>query len=498
MKNLLKKLGVLGLIVAMITPYVYIPKVEAETATDGCTNELVNYLFMDNSKIYLEDDANTTATDSTNYFMKLAKDATSGDGGYLTYTNFPYHFPEGKKINILSADVNELKDTAQLSKYWAYYNMAVIEDEYTYPYVIDNTNTGGKVFVKDATLSKYDKNNIIFHGIWSRNYGPTIGNKYTRIDSGVALSLQSKLTGDLKSAMKTTVIPAKFNSVKDKQYYNYTNKSFDKSYYNGTLADYFKSVVEDGTNVWEDSSGNKYIAFAITRTIDLTRKQIAEKLDDGTYTFGDGTEGIYSKSSTEKTNSYSAFLEGSAGLKSGITGPSATDSTYFTVSTGTNDVNYYWPTVISVEYQVCPTSSDGGNTSGGNNNDGNNTTQSWNLVYNSNVSDTSVTNMPNNQNSIKIGTDATVDSKVPVREGYAFKGWCKGEKECTSPLKSGDKITSPTSSSTITLYAQWGPSGTTDNKDTGVVSYIIGFAAVGLVAGGIYYISRKKNLFKQI
>ena len=112
--------------------------------------------------------------------------------------------------------------------------------------------------------------------------------------------------------------------------------------------------------------------------------------------------------------------------------------------------------------------------------------------------DTSVNNLPSTQTE-KLGTNIKVSSTTPSRSGYVFKGWCeKGNDKCSNPYQAGDTITSPTTSQTITLLAQWAKGDSTNNPPTGVVSYIIGFAAVGMVAGGIYLISKKKNLFKQI
>ena len=70
-----------------------------------------------------------------------------------------------------------------------------------------------------------------------------------------------------------------------------------------------------------------------------------------------------------------------------------------------------------------------------------------------------------------------------------------GSGDCYNP---GDKIESPDKTEIKELFADWGKLDTEENKKTGVVSYIIGFMAVGIVAGGIYLISKKKNLFKQI
>lgn len=499
MKNLLRKLGVFGLIVALITPYIYIPKVNAATTTDGCTNHLQTYLFLDASRFY------THVKNGEKIMPWLESKAASDKGGYQTWANFPYAFSAAsdEKIVINSVTKNDLLDTKDLKTFWEIYNERLKNMSSS---KIKVTNEIGNIFVEDAELSnnnftklsKYDDVTVIMHGMWSNldANGEKLLSKLEEIDvdKGIAKSLQTILAEKgYADEMKTYMKNAKF-----------TNNSFESgsANLNSNGADYFQDLVEGKMEQYTYTEDDqKYISLAINRTLGMTSAEVRTALNK--YVFGYGSpadvKGIYftQNDANKIYNSYDGLRTPNYGelanlkydkqpevvaLGTTYAAPTENDVDFWT------DVSYYWPAVLNVEYQVCPTSSDGGN----------NPTQSWKLVYNSNVSDTSVTNMPNNQNSINIGTNATVDSKVPVRDGYAFKGWCKGEKECTSPLKSGDKVTSPTSPDTITLYAQWGSTEEGSQRPYGVVSYIIGFAAVGLVAGGIYYISRKKNLFKQI
>ena len=44
MKKLLKKIGVLGLIIAILAPFIELPTVNA---AEGCNNHLQNYLWLD-------------------------------------------------------------------------------------------------------------------------------------------------------------------------------------------------------------------------------------------------------------------------------------------------------------------------------------------------------------------------------------------------------------------------------------------------------------------
>ena len=92
MKKILKKLGVLGLIVGFLAPFTTVPKVNAET-NDDCTYHLNQYLFMDVSF----PEAFETYTEST---------------GYKTYTSFLLDFPydETKEIKIESVGEIALDD----------------------------------------------------------------------------------------------------------------------------------------------------------------------------------------------------------------------------------------------------------------------------------------------------------------------------------------------------------------------------------------------------
>ena len=79
-----------------------------------------------------------------------------------------------------------------------------------------------------------------------------------------------------------------------------------------------------------------------------------------------------------------------------------------------------------------------------------------------------------------------------------LKKWCTDKEGKASCFDAETNFENTTGSSKVTLYAQWGDTNGGDNKDTGVFSYVISFIAIGPIAGTIYYVSKKKNLFKQI
>ena len=113
MKKLLKKIGVLGLIIAIFSPFIELPTVNA---AEGCTNHLQNYLWLDMN--YLN-----AGTGNGETFMEgYSKDTPSG--GYLTYTNFPYAFKQNsnERVNIKSVDENNLMSTDSYNNFWTAFN----------------------------------------------------------------------------------------------------------------------------------------------------------------------------------------------------------------------------------------------------------------------------------------------------------------------------------------------------------------------------------------
>ena len=90
------------------------------------------------------------------------------------------------------------------------------------------------------------------------------------------------------------------------------------------------------------------------------------------------------------------------------------------------------------------------------------------ITYNKNTTDT-VTNMPTNHTTSDpgaIGETVTIDSTVPVRDGYTFKGWCStttSDDTCSGTVYNPDgggtslnlTINQTSSTNAFTLYAMW-------------------------------------------
>ena len=90
------------------------------------------------------------------------------------------------------------------------------------------------------------------------------------------------------------------------------------------------------------------------------------------------------------------------------------------------------------------------------------------ITYNKNTTDT-VTNMPTNHTTSDpgaTGETVTIDSTVPVRDGYNFKGWCStttSDDTCSGTVYNPDgggtslnlTINQTSSTNAFTLYAMW-------------------------------------------
>lgn len=496
MKKILKSFGVLSLIVAILLPFLELPKVNAET-TD-CETHLQNYMFLDESSPY--------------GFANYDEDK----GGYSTFGNFPYDFPEDDayEVKVTKVSTSEITTSEQMRKYWALHSTitsySAINDTYQY----NDRNQNGKIFTSSNDY-KYSTNTILLHGRWGRldQYGNVTSNDITSwgsIEKGFNYSMQTVGGSDLIDEMNVEIDGAVFadDAFSDKHTTN--------------LTDYFNSIINkqiDENPVWTDSLQRKFIPLKITRTIndisELNNYKYGFKTNDKYY--------VYSETDTttvdKATKSYDAMRNYLTEERK-VQLNEVTENKYktnikeiskdeyekldFIYSIEDNDgdwesVVYYWPFVLNVEYTVCPVENNVEPEPENPEDPGDSVpVGEWKVNYNANVKDvTTVTNMPKNQ-SADVGTDITLNSSKPSRDGYTFKAWCENKDGSGECYNAGDTIKSPEKTEIKELYADWGKLDTEENKKTGVVSYIIGFMSVGIVAGGIYLISKKKNLFKQI
>lgn len=491
MKNILKKLGVLGLMVALLAPFTEIPKVNAENA--NCETHLQNYLFLD---------------------VNIADSFPGYEDGYTTYGNFPYTFSstENATINVTSVTKNHPTTSNEVETFWRLYNTVYQYSALNNTYKIQSAEKYGKIFVSTDDKN-YATNTILLHGRWARQdeNGVEIS-QWEYIDEDEQKTLQDA-GSNFAENMSVAIDGAKFSN----NYFDSLSTSVS-----GNLANYFNKLVSgeyEKNEVWADND-QSYIPLEITRTV-KTSYFNSDDIIFGT-SFESGNDTVYqvfSKNGTptnedgtvdinDVEDSYSAFkayLEAEEeAIENGFDYDDESTNDILTTELDGNvyiytikdsesdeidffrNEYYYWPFVLNVEYEVCPVVD--------------NTPieeKDWVLKYDANVDDpTTVTNLPKEQTA-KVGTEITIDSGKPTRKDYVFQKWCEtkgGSGACYNP---GEKVKS-TDGSPVILYAQWGSTEVVENEKTGVVSYIIGFGAVALVASGIFLISKKKNLFKQI
>ncbi len=403
MKNMLKKLGVIGIIVAILIPFTELPVVNA--ASD-CKNYLQNYLFID------------TATGE-----EITDKDVYGGSGHINYAVFPKAFADGN-VKITKISQTNVVTSEELSEFRTMFNIIMAKaggsssNNPTAP-SYDDFEKGGVVF-NDKLDNNYEKTTLLAHKSWA-SYdsagSPIFDSRWDvalKTECNGAPCFVQKLINDFGKSASVVVTPATFKSNSFSEV-NTDLESFIQKYANGE----------------SDSSD---IAFKITRK--LSSKDIKD------------------------TNYRNSEIEGEDAYKK---------------------QGYYWPFVLNVEYQVCGA---------------NQATETWDLEYNENTDD-DVTNMPSKKSDLELNKETDIDSRKPNREGYTFKNWCTNKDGTGDCYDAGGKITSSTSQ-TIILYAQWGKAGSEPQKPTGIGSYVLGFITVGLVAGGIYLVAKKKNLFKQI
>ena len=527
MKNILKKIGVLGVIAAIILPFVELPK--ANAATECTDHTIQQYMFLD--------------INTGSYWKHYTRSE-----GYATYTSYANLFPQGtnqvvnvKRVNVMNtfsnkkySDLTANTDIVSLPAFYGAVSSVKKADYNTKTY---SNNVIGRLGAYKTTGSFDYKIQTILHGYWTRE----IGRKAGRLElsgwfekAGEDLDKTNLNEEDyfnayaLQNALFNNT-GAKYNSYYDSdnfyvdingaQYYsNYEEYSQAPNY---SLTSFFQDVANrSNPDLLFTAGDTEYFSLRIERHISsrllsklnfgfkLTSEQITSinKLTNPNGTIPTNAE-LYCimTQDTSVDDTYSSNYNASvdnlvnwtyerdyddsyAELQDHLSDESHLNCRYEKTDNNIDirtDLQYFWPVVLTVEYEVCP-------------DDGSSTIPSdkWVLKYDGNVTDTSVANLPSNQTA-SISEKIEVSKGIPSRDGYKFDGWCLDKKECTTYYKAGDKIASENSKERV-LYAQWAPTGTENNNKTGVISYVLGFIGVGIISGAIYFVIKRKNLFKQI
>ena len=464
MKNILKKIGVIGIIIAMLAPFVEMPV--AKAATETCSDHTVmQYYFAD--------------VTNGDYWKQY-----TSTNGYTTYTIYPYLFPEesGKTIKILNTKVLDIETGSTptsengmtLANFWSDVELLQRSD-----FQKSGDDLSGTYVSKDKSDYRVVK---ILHGIWGRDtdgsYEPV---NWRNIPEDRDKFLNHTVQDIFKNNSGLTISSARFLGLNKNNAFGAADET--------NLADYFKNLTSsDNKEYIEEVNGRKVFALRVSRKLDvdtLNTKHFGYecKTDDSCGAANVGKYAIFTDDSVDNPikDSYSALVKAK-----NLEKIETNDTVARKIVNDAEEINvfvneaYYWPAVLNVEYEVCT-----------------NTSEQWTLKYDGNTDDNSANNIPEKVQK-SVTEDAEIDSKTPTRNGYTFKGWNTEKDGSGKTYNAGDEYKSPGKADVIVLYAQWGNASKGEQKPTGVASYIIGFISVGIVAGGIYLIAKKKNLFKQI
>lgn len=470
MKNILKKLGVIGIIIAMLVPFIELPVVKA--ANSECTDHTVlQYLFLD-----------VASGGSYNDWMTYTKT-------YSTYTQFYFTFPNdvtsssNKEIKILKVSTDYINDGTELADY-AQGLMSIIKSNTGGDYTIkDNGVIKEKGIIANSEKSQNTTYTGILHGKWATKVNSLEDSSEKQVQLSELAGWIGSDTKGSSDLFKNNTIQTKIGNVSSDGDVKVTIKGvgYDgenvkpiNGYNSGNnLVEFFQELAnkKNESLYYTDSDGATWLALNINRTITDTKlKQVK---------FGYYYENNSGNKEYYKYKDYTEMSKEKAEEREKDPVDKETDLDIL----ASNQI--YWPVILNVEYEVCPTS-----------------TENWTLKYDTNadsinVDDTDVTNMPGSQTE-PAGTNITIDAKKPSVNGYTFLGWNTQKDGKGTSYNPDTKYEYPGKPGTYTLFAQWGKGGTTDNEKTGVMSYVIGFITTGLVASGIYLVAKKKNLFKQI
>lgn len=508
MKKLFSKIVTLVLLVAMLIPYTSIPKVEAEeTCADDNWEYHTNYYFF-------------LAAENPFSWLEMFKDENKA----VTYysTEFLYTFPnDGRTIDFDCADCSS--GFVEISKGRATSNFDPSDEDSRQEWTtgdfyteikgtdmenVSVTDLDQYIFTNNGSGTENDRIiTYLFHG----NYSYLGANSDWGSRNGLLDLNEIDVSDDTLDVSKINVN-------------NLTNASIeiDKSAvtsaaigtYNGWSTNNLKiDAIEDAINSYNNTgkgleivttnqnSNEPVIKLVIKRqySLDEILKSGATvtSVDDSTgsdcTTNADETEtcidagkvtGRYNN--TEVTYN----LPSNAGEAIGIVGQNtevsaqkavklSTDGTY-----ASQDLYFLAPTLYQMSYRVCKTATPEA------------TEDTVSLTYKS--SKEGAVNLPE-PDTKAIGSKFTVSTQEPTLSGYKFSVWST-DPECGNSGRTFEPGTTFSDSLTTsqTLYACWGSTNGEQNKDTGVLTYAGLFTGIIALAGGSYYLLKKKNVFKKI
>ena len=477
MKNILKKIGIIAIIIGVLSPFITLPNVEA--ATEECDYYLNQYLFLD---VF-------NGAGITTYQVGNGKDI-----GKRNFTNFIYNFPtllSGETLEITKHEKVDLSSTNGLKEYYEAYGLFYGDDR-----VLDRWETIDiDIFGAWVENSNgYENVTTLVHGKWAhdgedeedREVQTSVWPDFEDEDDFIEQTIQYAIEESREDVKLDNVLGgASLYEDRNTEYFELaksTLRSDLETFMEILIYDYNSgsSSATSYTNNYlvQGENNETYFNLNILREIDFSDLKLLKY----------GYEGkVLSTKEDSIKNSYLALINynNNGGKCDGIDECYLIDSNNIDIDI---QKDYYWPSLYNVEYKVCKQVS-------------NNPTKSWTLTYDRGVNSeeiVNVTKMPTVNPVTGITTTKyTLSSTKPERKDYVFKAWCTEKDGKGTCVEAGKEFVNEKMEDDI-LYAYWVKPGTEDTEKTGVISYVLGFMGVGLIAYGLYYVISKKNLFKQI
>jgi len=480
MKNILKKIGLIAIIVGVLSPFITLPNVNAATTSCDYHYHINQYLFLD------------VFTGSSIDTYEVENLQSTNEVGKRNFTNFIYTFPalaEGETLSIVESGSVDLMNEQGFEDYYKAYKELI-------NYNTENKRRQYPLF-GDWIERDYEFETIttLVHGRWAREDGfvdeEEVENSVWKPFKSESNFKNATIQNAIANSDENVTLLSKFGGAS----YNRNTYTFEaltnnynrdaKAFINQVITDYndgITNTISFNERYLVSESNVMYFNMNIDRRIS---KSDLEKLN-----YGYVENGVYKiikhvNGNADVTNSYEAMLEWKKNQ--------CTEGSKCTVTTaGTNEhididvtKTYYWPAMYNVEYSICKTSD----------------VKEWTLTYDRGVSSeeaVNVTNMPNPERVTGLtGTTVTLSSTKPERKDYVFKSWCT-EKDGKGTCIEAGKVFENKEMIDDIVYAYWVKPGTENNEKQGVMSYVIGFIGVGIITSGLYFIINKKNLFKQI
>lgn len=516
MKKIFSKITILVLLVAMLVPYTSIPKVEAATETE-CNGEWENhtnyYFFLQAEHPY------------TWAYGFVEKNSNNYDTNY--YTSFLYNFPsDASKIQFDDDNSGFVRITNSTS-----WNNSFIPSgekgetwtaaQFYYEYIKEGNGAAGDY--QDYIYKNTQNNRTItylYHGPWASAGNTNNGDIYNaQIDLNKTGKLNFKSGGvelDVSNSGIRSHIDKLVNATifidRDAATISHAKVGYGSQTGAGSEMDYSFAGIKEQIELYNEkkgaissgsikpNNGNPVISLLITRTYyasDIFDKTFAQALgasSSNNLTFkndnglkacnGTNCKSLYFPEDNNNTYSNTSITYGDSRENSSA----ASYQTSYKLSTTYNssEVNWFFaPTLFKISYKVCK---DAGSPEG-----------KVTLSYDGNEEYVKSTDkadkVPSSEQKDK-GSDFTIPKTKPELKGYTFQEWNTSPK-CDGTEYEPDYTIENLENDT-TLYACWGSTNGEKGPGTGVLTYTGLFAGIIALAGGSYYIMKKKNLFKQI